>query len=660
MRHFLISSYILLLTLARLSSQAQTSDPFTDLDGNGLWDTWETEIFSTTGIDPESDHDGDGQTASEEMLAGTNPLDAASHFKLSLSRGDQGREISFTPLVNKRQYSVLRSDSPSPSTSWNVLRSGTLESLGDPAGVIDTDDTHDRTFYRILIESIKQEPEEALVVCYPFDGDANDQSGNELHGDIHGASLAPDRFGIADSAYYFDGSSYITVSGDDALLNVNADGWTLSFWVHPDAEQDSASVPILSYGYGRNGGYNIAYWHQYGMYRTDFYDYSWSGSYIGQDNLDDDLWYMYSITYDGEIIRQYVNGVLVSQKTGAYNPTSPEGAFSLRLGADSASANTFFKGSLDDIHIYYRALSDLEIALMSGLSGAVRATELDAYSLADFERGILTPAKCSNYWAVWGNDSEAYTEVVPNPLKSGANPSNYVAVSHTFRSNPLPDQTDCQKSEYMLSTADGLATDQHHIMKWKLLFTNSNIVEIEDIVWDWMSFNQIHTGAAKYPNGPGTTETDDTIAEGGGIYNDLVKSHTDDPSLYRFRYRAIPDDETVPFNINIGQWMSFTYEIFWTQSDTGYWRIWKDGELLAYADNVKTLPDSYDPATDDFLQFKTGLYNKWDDPQIERLSLYFDDLELYIGEDIRVEDVAPECDLSPLIAGNETPTSPPR
>lgn len=487
-----------------------------------------------------------------------------------------------------------------------------------------------------------------LVLHLPFDGNANDVSGNGHHGTVTGATLAEDRHGNADFAYHFDGSGYISVETDTPILNVNTARWSMSFWVKPDQTQDRNSVPMVSYGYGRHGGYAISYWYQYGMFRTDFYDYSWTGTSLSKDEFDVHTWYLLTLTYDGENLKKYVNGVLVSKRAVTYYPTLSEYNYSLRFGVDSANVSYFFKGYMDDVRIYDRVLTDMEIAQMSELSGVVRAVELDAYSLADFEWGRLEPVKFSNFWAVWGNNENAYSEVVENPVKAGLNTSNYVGVSHTFPSLPLPDSSDCDKSEYVLTTAtgEGLVTDQHHIMRWKILFNDDNILNI-DIVWNWMSFNQIHAGAAKYPNGPGTTATDDTIAYGGGIFNDLKKADEEDPSIYHFRYRAIPDEALVPFQINIGQWMSFTYEILWTKSSNGFWRVWKDGELLASAENVKTLPDSYAPDTDDFLHFKTGLYNKWNDQEIEELDMYFDDIELYIGDDKRVEDVCPECvDLS--------------
>ena len=492
--------------------------------------------------------------------------------------------------------------------------------------------------------------DDSCVLYMPFNGNANDESGNEHHGIVTGATLTSDRYGNTAAAYYFDGSSYITVEADDSVLNVGPEGFTLSFWIKPGGNQDETAAPLVSYGYGSAGGYGIAYWEEYGMFRTSFYDYSWNGIYVAVDELDDPIWYMYTITYDGNTLKEYVNGVFINQTTGAYYPASPTGTYKLRFGADSRYADHFFTGYLDDIRVYKKVLTDLEIAHLSGLSGAIRATELNAYSLTDFELSILKPAKFSNFWAVWGNNGNAYTEVVENPVKSGFNTSDFVGVSHTFPSLPLPDTSDCDKSEYVLTSADGLVTDQHHIMKWKLLLTDDSILNLETIVWNWMSFNQIHTGASKYPPPGVAGDPDPTIAYGGGIFNDLVKSgsHPDDPSVYNFRVRAVPDEALIPFQITIGAWMSFTYEVLWTQSNTGYWRIWKNGELLSSADNVKTLPDSYNPAEDDFLHFKTGLYNKWHDPEIERISLYFDDIELFIGDDISVEDVCPECSVEKI------------
>ena len=43
-----------------------------------------------------------------------------------------------------------------------------------------------------------------LVAYYPFNGNANDESGHGNNGTVYGATLTADRFGRANSAYSFD------------------------------------------------------------------------------------------------------------------------------------------------------------------------------------------------------------------------------------------------------------------------------------------------------------------------------------------------------------------------------------------------------------------------------------------------------------------------
>ena len=47
------------------------------------------------------------------------------------------------------------------------------------------------------------------VANYPFNGNAEDISGNGNNGTVYGATLTTDRFGNPNSAYNFNGSSYI-------------------------------------------------------------------------------------------------------------------------------------------------------------------------------------------------------------------------------------------------------------------------------------------------------------------------------------------------------------------------------------------------------------------------------------------------------------------
>jgi len=47
--------------------------------------------------------------------------------------------------------------------------------------------------------------QDGLVAFYPFNGNANDESGNLNNGTVNGATLTTDRFGNGNSAYNFNG-----------------------------------------------------------------------------------------------------------------------------------------------------------------------------------------------------------------------------------------------------------------------------------------------------------------------------------------------------------------------------------------------------------------------------------------------------------------------
>ena len=86
-----------------------------------------------------------------------------------------------------------------------------------------------------------QIPTNGLVGYWPFSGNANDSSGNNLNGTVNGAVLTEDRFGNSSSAFNFDGiDDYILVNDDD-LLSFPNNEFTFSFWVNPTLTQLPAS-----------------------------------------------------------------------------------------------------------------------------------------------------------------------------------------------------------------------------------------------------------------------------------------------------------------------------------------------------------------------------------------------------------------------------------
>lgn len=80
---------------------------------------------------------------------------------------------------------------------------------------------------------------DGLVAYYPFNGNANDDSGNGHDGTVCGATLTSDRFGISGSAYSFDGiDDYISV---DYTAAFQLPVITVSAWVLPTIDLSSAT-----------------------------------------------------------------------------------------------------------------------------------------------------------------------------------------------------------------------------------------------------------------------------------------------------------------------------------------------------------------------------------------------------------------------------------
>ena len=82
---------------------------------------------------------------------------------------------------------------------------------------------------------------DGLVANYTFTGNANDGTSNENNGSVTGATLTTDRFGEANSAYYFDGDGdYISVPFSESLQI--EDDITMSLWVYQEEANSNARL----------------------------------------------------------------------------------------------------------------------------------------------------------------------------------------------------------------------------------------------------------------------------------------------------------------------------------------------------------------------------------------------------------------------------------
>jgi PKD repeat protein len=194
---------------------------------------------------------------------------------------------------------------------------------------------------------------DALIAYYPFNGNANDESGNGNNGIVNGATLTTDRLGNANSAFYFAGDNAYNSPHINANINFNQnqDCFSLSFWVCRIGDGFINPRVLEFYDSGEGADWSISWANNGNLEYVD-------------TELENNIWYNVTITYGGgTMLTSFLNG----QYEGTFDihwassdttlPLSNEVAF----GRMNHPAWDAFNGIIDDIYIYERVLDFSEI-----------------------------------------------------------------------------------------------------------------------------------------------------------------------------------------------------------------------------------------------------------------------------------------------------------
>ena len=190
---------------------------------------------------------------------------------------------------------------------------------------------------------------DALVAHYTFDegkgATFHDASGNGNDGIIHGATFVKHGDGYA---LRFDGVDDYVDCGNKPGLNLRKQV-TVMAWVLAEARATGESGIVMkgdftAYGLTLSGG--RCWWYISG------------GENHCMANLGTGTWHRVVGTYDGKVSRLYIDGK--PRKSRPLTVPIKSGA-NLRIGTRGA-ANSFFKGMIDDVRIYDRALSEQEVS----------------------------------------------------------------------------------------------------------------------------------------------------------------------------------------------------------------------------------------------------------------------------------------------------------
>ena len=210
-------------------------------------------------------------------------------------------------------------------------------------------------------------PTNGLIGYWPFNGNANDESGNGNNGVVNGPNLTNDRFGNIGKAYSFDGvNDYIEIS--NSLINNSNTSFSIFGWFN--CNYNNETIDIISDR--TTNDYNVKYRLSVDSVnngKLTFYCFDGPNliELISNEAVVSNLWNNFTITFNQPNLeyKLYVNGILqqnlVSSSSLSNNNTNATQIGRL-IGPDTAiSPDYLFDGDIDDLGIWNRALSQQEI-----------------------------------------------------------------------------------------------------------------------------------------------------------------------------------------------------------------------------------------------------------------------------------------------------------
>jgi hypothetical protein len=198
-------------------------------------------------------------------------------------------------------------------------------------------------------------PTNGLVGYWPFNGNANDESGNGNNGTINEAILANDRFGDSNKSYQFNHNSITLIN----TPQFNG-SWSISLWY----KRSTYSTGYENFGALFTTSSDIQF-EGIGMWllineEKLYFQAGGDNSLMLTPYEYDTNWHNVIYTYDGVNLSLYVDSVnnLSAPVVITSNYTS---SFNIGRGFDSFGNDFSFLGSIDDVGVWNRALTPYEI-----------------------------------------------------------------------------------------------------------------------------------------------------------------------------------------------------------------------------------------------------------------------------------------------------------
>jgi hypothetical protein len=161
-------------------------------------------------------------------------------------------------------------------------------------------------------------------------------------------------------AYQFTNNAIISIAAATDLSHGTA--FTVAAWIRVDSTQNQNGLIASKQTAPSNGSYALI---MQSSMKTGYY--SNPGSFTSGSNAWTlGQWHHVTYTWDGTNKKGYYDGV--SEATGTASNLVADDTAPFLIGGDTGSATLYFHGSIDDLVVYNRVLTAMEIAqLASGM-----------------------------------------------------------------------------------------------------------------------------------------------------------------------------------------------------------------------------------------------------------------------------------------------------
>ena len=283
-------------------------------------------------------------------------------------------------------------------------------------------------------------PTNGLVGWWPFNGNANDESGNGNNGAVNGATLSVDRNGKSNSAYSFDGINDYLIGNSSQFP---ASERTISLWINSSFTKEKTF--FIGYGGGNCGTSFGIYANTSGCGVQGENAFSYS-SHCCNNNFNEPYqqsiinnWNFLVFVTKKDSTFLYLNGKIITSLKLAINITNTQnknfifGGLVNTNGLDIYPA-TFYQGKLDDIAIYNRALTQQEInALYTSTPPCTNPTaSITPQGNTTFCQGgfvNLNASTGANYTYQWYNNGQLINGVTASTYQANTSGNYTVKVT---------------------------------------------------------------------------------------------------------------------------------------------------------------------------------------------------------------------------------------